>query len=128
MGQLRLAIAVAVTVVAATGGAACRHSIIVADAGPKPPTPQGTISGVLQTPDNGAAVVGRTVTAISNTNGERYAVRTNNTGGFTMRVPPGSYRLEVEQRPGERVSGAPTDQHVGPSDIDSRIVITVGPA
>ena len=54
-------------------------------------------------------------------------MRTNNTGGFTLKVPPGSYRIEVEQQPGEVVTGAPTDQQVGASDIDSQIVITVGP-
>ena len=127
MGQLRLALAVALTIVAAIAGTACRHDVIVADAGPKPPTPAGTISGLLQTPGNGAAVVGRTVTAVNNADGQRYQVRTNNTGGFTLKVPPGSYRLEVEQQPGETVAGAPTAQQVGPSDIDSRIVITVGP-
>jgi hypothetical protein len=128
MGQLRLAVLVAATVIALTGGMACRHDVMVADAAPKPPTPAGTISGQVQTPGNGAAVVGRAVTAINNADGQRYQVRTNNTGGFTLRVPPGSYRIEVEQQPGETVSGAPSDQKVGPSDIDSRILITVGPA
>jgi hypothetical protein len=128
MGELRLAVVAAATLIALTGGTACRHDVMVADAGPKPPTADGTISGQVQSPGNGAAVVGRAVTAINNANGQRYEVRTNNAGGFTLRVPPGSYRIEVEQQPGETVSGAPTDQKVGPSDIDSRIVITVGPS
>jgi hypothetical protein len=128
MGQLRLTLVVAVMLVSVAGGNACRHDVLVADAGSKPPTPAGTLSGQLQTPGNGAAVVGRTVTAINNADGQRFEVRSNNTGGFTLRVPPGSYRIEVEQRPGEAVTGAPTDQKVGPSDIDARIVITVGPA
>ena len=68
---------------------------------PEPPTPAGTISGQLQTPGNGAAVVGRTVTAINNADGQRFEARSNNTGGFTLRIPPASYRIEVEQRPGE---------------------------
>jgi hypothetical protein len=68
------------------------------------------------------------VTAINNADGQRYQMRTNNTGGFTLKVPPGSYRIEVEQRPGEAVTGAPTNQQVGPSDVDSQIAITVGPA
>ena len=127
MGELRLAVLVAVTLIPLIGGTACRHDVLVADTAPKPPTPAGTISGLVQTPGNGAAVVGRAVTAINNADGQRYEVRTNNTGGFTLQVPPGSYRIEVEQQPGETVAGAPTDQKVGPSDIDSRIVITVGP-
>jgi len=81
----------------------------------------------LQTPGGGAAVVGRLVTAVNNATGQRFQVRTGNTGGFTLKVPPGSYRVEVELQDGEGVTGAPTDQRVGASDVDANIVITVGP-
>jgi hypothetical protein len=131
MTQVRLARSVVVLLVmfaASTAGASCRHATLVADAGPKPPTAAGTISGQLRTPGNGAPVVGRTVTAINNADGKRHQVTTSNTGGFTIKVPPGRYRIEVEQQSGEVVSGAPTDQQVGESDIDSQLVITVGPA
>ena len=131
MTQVRLARSLVVLVVmfaASTAGTSCRHATLVADAGPKPPTAAGTISGQLRTPGNGAPVVGRTVTAINNADGKRHQVTTNNTGGFTIKVPPGRYRIEVEQQSGEAVSGAPTDQKVGESDIDSQLVITVGPA
>jgi hypothetical protein len=100
---------------------------MVVDTGPKPAEPAGTISGQLQTPGGGAPVVGRLVTAVNNANGQRFQVRTGNTGGFTLKVPPGSYRLEVELQSGEGVTGAPTDQRVGESDVDANIVITVGP-
>jgi len=125
MVQLRVPAILALTMVIAT---ACRHPVLVADSGPKPPTPAGTISGQLQTPGNGAPVVGRLVAAINNGDSQRFETRTNNTGGFTIRVPPGHYRIEVEQRAGEAIAGAPTDQQVGPSDIDAKIVITVGPS
>jgi hypothetical protein len=131
MTQLRHAPSVVVLLVifaASTAGKSCRHATLVADAGPKPPTAAGTISGQLQTPGNGAPVVGRMVTAINNTDGTRHQVTTNNTGGFTIKVPPGRYRIEVERQSGEVVSGAPTDQQVGESDIDSQLVITVGPS
>ena len=131
MTQLRLARSLMVLLVisaASTAGTSCRHATLVADSGPKPPTAAGTISGQLQTPGNGAPVVGRMVTAINNADGTRHQVTTNNTGGFTIKVPPGRYRIEVEQQAGEVVSGAPTDQQVGESDIDSQLVITVGPA
>jgi hypothetical protein len=130
MTQFRLARSVVVLLVmfaASAAGTSCRHATLVADAGPKPPTAAGTISGQLRTPGNGAPVVGRTVTAINNADGTRHQVTTNNTGGFTIKVPPGRYRIEVEQQSGEVVSGAPTDQQVGESDIDSQLVITVGP-
>ena len=131
MSQLRLArcfAVILVTVLAFIAGSACRHAVMVADAGPKPPTAAGTISGQLQTPGNGAPVVGRIVTAINNADGTRHQVTTSNTGGFTIKVPPGRYRIEVEQQPGEVVRGAPADQEVGESDVDSQLVITVGPA
>jgi hypothetical protein len=131
MTQVRLARSVVVLLVmfaASTAGTSCRHATLVADAGPKPPTAAGTISGQLRTPGNGAPVVGRTVTAINNADGKRHQVTTSNTGGFTIKVPPGRYRIEVEHQSGEVVSGAPTDQQVGESDIDSQLVITVGPA
>jgi hypothetical protein len=131
MTQLRLARPLMVLLVisaASTAGTSCRHATLVADSGPKPPTAAGTISGQLQTPGNGAPVVGRMVTAINNADGTRHQVTTNNTGGFTIKVPPGRYRIEVELQSGEVVSGAPTDQQVGESDIDSQLVITVGPA
>jgi Carboxypeptidase regulatory-like domain len=123
-----LAVTLFVIFAASPAGVACRHAVIVADTGPKPPTADGTISGQLQTPGNGAPVVGRTVTAINNADGRRHQVTTNNTGGFTLKVPPGRYRIEVERQSGEVVSGAPTDQQVGQSDVDSQLVITVGPA
>jgi hypothetical protein len=128
MGPLRRASAIVVLLACTAVTGACRHAVMVADAGPKPPPAEGTISGLLQTPGNGAAVVGRKVTVINNADGRRYEVSTNNTGGFTVKVPAGTYRIEVEQQPGEVVTGAPTAQHVGASDIDARIVITVGPA
>jgi hypothetical protein len=131
MTQFRLARTLVVPLAifaASTAGMSCRHATLVADPGPKPPTAAGTISGQLQTPGNGAPVVGRTVTAINNADGTRHQVTTNNTGGFTIKVPPGRYRIEVEQHSGEVVNGAPTDQQVGESDIDSQLVITIGPS
>lgn len=127
MRHLHLVAALAATIVASTGGIACRHDVMIADAGPKPPMAEGTISGQLQTPGLGEPVAGRTVTAVNNADGQRYQTRTNSAGGFTVKVPPGSYRIEVEQHVGETVAGAPMNQQVGPSDLDSRIVITVGP-
>jgi carboxypeptidase family protein len=126
MPELR-AVAVFVLTVLVVTGSGCSHPVMVADAGSKPPEPAGTISGHLQTPGGGAAVVGRLVTAVNNATGQRFQVRTGNTGGFTLKVPPGSYRVEVELQDGEGVTGAPTDQRVGASDVDANIVITVGP-
>ena len=126
MPELRAVAVVVVTVLVLTGSG-CRHPVMVADAGPKPPEPAGTISGQLQTPGGGAPIVGRLVTAVNNTSGQRFQVRTSNTGGFTFKLPPGSYRLEVELKPGEGATGAPTNQRVGESDLDTNIVITVGP-
>jgi hypothetical protein len=126
MLQLRVVAVLAVTA-SLLAGSGCRHAVMVADAGPKPPAPAGTISGRLQTPGGGAPVAGRLVTAVNNADGQRFQTRTSNTGGFTLKVPPGSYRVEVELKPGEGATGAPVDQRIGESDVDSNIVITIGP-
>ena len=87
MPELR-AVAVLVLTVLVLTGTGCRHPVLVVDAGPKPAEPGGTISGQLQTPGGGAPVVGRLVTAVNNANGQRFEVRTGNTGGFTLKVMP----------------------------------------
>jgi len=51
----------------------------------------------------GGGGAGRRVEALDLSGGRRYSVTTSVTGGFSIPVPPGKYRLEVELREGERV-------------------------
>jgi hypothetical protein len=51
---------------------------------------------------------------------------TNVTGGFSIKVPPGEYRLQVDLRDGERVVRDPGIVHINKSDLDANLKIVVG--
>jgi carboxypeptidase family protein len=63
----------------------------------------GTIAGVVTGPAD-ATLGDRTVTIVNVETGQRYQTATGQKGGYSLRVPPGTYRLEVQLRPGERLS------------------------
>lgn len=109
--------------------AAC-HPGPVVNAGAKQPSVGGTIAGVVSTPDPAVAVPGRKVTAVETTNGSRYDTTTAANGGYTIQVPEGTYRIEVELRPGEALAKQPVTTKVNNSDLDSGrdFVITAKPA
>jgi hypothetical protein len=97
--------------------------------GPPPPAVGGTIAGIVSTGANDA-VVGRKVTAVNTATGTRYDVTTGANGGYTIKVPEGTYRLEIELQPGEAITKQPGETRVNRSDLDPRrdFVITVKPA
>ena len=53
---------------------------------------------------------------------------TGTDGGYTIQVPEGTYRLEVQLRQGERVTKQPAETKVNKSDLDPHrdFVITSG--
>src|SRR4051794_13332123 len=77
----------------------------------------GTIAGIVSTSTN-AAVIGRKVTATNTQTGAKFDVTTGANGGYTVQVPEGTYRLEVELKPGEIVSKQPSETHINKSDLD----------
>jgi hypothetical protein len=77
----------------------------------------GTIAGIVSTV-NKTALPARKVTAINTTTGEKFETTTGANGGYTMKVPQGTYRLEVELRDGETVVKHPGDTKVQNSDLD----------
>jgi hypothetical protein len=105
---------------------ACRPGPIV-DTGSKPPVVRGTIAGIVSTGSN-AAVAGRRVTAIDTVSGRRYDATTGANGGYTIQVPEGTYRLELELREGEKVTKQPPETKIDKSDLDPHrdFVITGG--
>ena len=110
---------VAVLIVA-IGLSACNaaHGPVL-DRGDKPPNVKGTISGVVRLAGGGVAE-GRRVTAVNVTTGERLEATTGANGSYTVQVPPGKYRLEVELHPGERVTEQPAETTLTASDLDGR--------
>jgi Carboxypeptidase regulatory-like domain len=79
----------------------------------------GTIAGMVSTSSNDA-VPGRKVTAIDTVKGTKYEATTGVNGGYTMKVPQGTYRLELELREGERVTKQPADTKINNSDLDPK--------
>lgn len=109
---------------------ACRRGAPVLDPGPKPPEMNGTISGRVTGVNDSARLVNRRVTIVSLDNGLKYTTSTSATGGFTMKVPPGHYRVEVALRPDEHLVKAPDVVSINPSDVDANLefVVAVGAA
>jgi len=107
--------------------AACHPGPIVGTGG-KPLAVGGTIAGIVST-DTNTAVAGRRVTAVNSETGARVEATTGVNGGFTMKVPEGTYRLELEIRPGETVVKQPDETRVNRSDLDPQrdFVITLRP-
>ena len=77
----------------------------------------GTIAGIVSTSAN-AAVVGRKVTAINTQTSAKFDATTGTNGGYTIQVPEGTYRLEVELKEGETVSKQPSETHINKGDLD----------
>jgi Carboxypeptidase regulatory-like domain len=105
---------------------ACHHGPVI-DKAPKPADVGGTIAGIVST-DTNAPVVGRKVTAINADTSTRYDANTGPNGGYTIKVPQGRYRLEIELQAGETVAKQPPETRINKSDLDPKrdFVISLG--
>jgi hypothetical protein len=112
-------------VLVALASVAC-HPGPILDTGPRTPV-GGTIAGIVST-DGNVALPGRKVSAVDTTSGSRFDATTGTNGGYTIKVPEGTYRLEVELGPGEKVAKQPDETRINRSDLDPRrdFVITAG--
>lgn len=102
------------------------HGGPVIDLSPKPLQADGTISGTVRGPEGTSAIEGRTVEVINVDTGERQRVATNNAGGFTFKVKPGNYRVELTLLDGETIVKKPDVIHVNRSDVDAHADFVVG--
>ncbi len=68
------------------------------------------------------------MTAINVRTGSRHAATTAGNGGYTIKVPEGTYRLEIELRAGEKLAKKPEDTQINNGDLDPGrdFTITVG--
>ena len=78
----------------------------------------GTISGIVRSAA-GEPLSARMVAAIEITSGTRHETSTTTSGGYTMKVPVGKYRLEVELRAGETLVEQPGETEINTSDLDA---------
>jgi hypothetical protein len=98
---------------------ACRSGVPVLDTSSRPTQTDGTISGTVRGPEGTSAVEGREVAVINVDTGERQRVLTSNTGGFTFKLKPGKYRVELALLQGESLVKKPGIINVNRSDVDA---------
>ena len=89
-------------------------------AGTTPPGAGGTIAGVVKTSDGSTALSARKVTAINTETGARFEGSTASNGGYTIQVPKGKYRIEVELHAGESLTSEPGSTDINVGDLDAR--------
>jgi hypothetical protein len=108
--------------------AACRQGVPIIDTSPPPPQTDGTISGTVRGPEGSSAstITGRTVTVINVETGERQTTTTNNAGGFTFKVKPGRYQVELSLLQGEALVKRPSIITVNRSDVDAHADFVLG--
>ena len=109
--------------------AGCRRGAgPIIDTTPGPDVQRGTIAGRLEKPAGGGPVAGRLVRAVHSASGQAHEATTNPAGGFTIQVPPGDYRIEVQLLAGEQLHESPDVVSVGPSQIEANLKLVIGPA
>lgn len=109
--------------------AACAVRGPVVDTGSKPAGVGGTIAGIVRVAGSGQPLSGRKITAIEVDSGARYETSTATNGGYTIKVPTGKYRLELELRAGESLTEQPSVTDINASDLDADrdFAVTVKP-
>jgi hypothetical protein len=118
----------AVMMLAVMSVASCRRGVPVIDPGERPPTTDGTISGTVRGPEGTTSIVGRQVEVVNVATGERLQAKTNNAGGFTFKVKPGKYRVEVDVIQGESILKRPGIMDINRSDVDAHADFVLGSA
>ena len=114
-----------VLVAGALLSAACHHQPVI-DLGEKPPQVGGTIAGIVRS-SGGTPLSARKVVATDTASGTKFEESTAVNGGYTIKVPSGTYRLEVELREGETLTTRPDPTQVNVGDLDGQrdFVVTV---
>jgi len=87
----------------------------------------GTIAGSVSASGGSLALASRKVTATNTATKAKYEATTAANGGYTIKVPEGTYHIEVELRPGETLVTRPDDVRIHNGDLDAgrHFVVTV---
>lgn len=120
-----LGVGLIVCLVAITG---CRQGVPVIDTAPRPQRADGTISGTVRGPEGTSPIDGRTVEVVNVETGARQRTTTNSAGGFTFKVPPGRYQVELTLREGEVLAKRPGIMSINRSDVDAHADFILGVA
>ena len=119
---------VAAVVMAIVALTACRRGMPVLDPSERPANADGTISGTVRGPEGTSSVTGRQVEVVNIDTGDRQRAITSNAGGFTFKVKPGKYRVEVALLTGETIIKQPGIMDVNRSDVDAHADFIIGSA
>lgn len=92
------------------------------------PSARGTLAGTVRGPSGVAPPAGRQVEAVEVDTGDRYSTETSVTGGFSLMLPPGRYRIEVTLVPGEEIIEDPGVVSVEPGELANQKDVTLGGA
>jgi hypothetical protein len=107
---------------------ACQRQAPVAETHSAAPSSPGHLAGTVKASDAGATVSGRTVAVVNVATGERRTTETTATGGFTIDVPAGNYRVELALRDGEAIVNQPDVVSPAYGGSDSHIELILAPA
>lgn len=116
----------AAAALAAMLAVSCRTGQPIYDRTPENQQTPGTIAGIVSAGVGGDPVAGRAVHAVALAGGQKYSATTSVTGGFSIPVPPGKYRLEIDLREGERVLRTPGTIDINESDLDANLEVVIG--
>jgi hypothetical protein len=89
---------------------------------------RATVAGKLTGPRGSGPIDGRLVSAVEVTPGARYSTKTHLSGGFSLLLPPGRYRLEVALVPAERVVQDPGVLELAPGAFVGEANVVLGGA
>ena len=103
----------------------CRRGMPV-DTAPQTAPANGMLRGTIRGSASSIPVDGRTVEVVNVTTGQRQHVTTGDTGGFSMRLTPGKYRVDLVLRGGESVVQRPGIIDLDASDPGARADFVVG--
>lgn len=79
----------------------------------------GTIAGIVSAAGGSPALASRKVTAINTATNSKYEATTASNGGYTIKVPEGTYRIDVELRANETLAKRPDEARIHNGDLDA---------
>jgi hypothetical protein len=106
---------------------ACRGSVAPArESAPPAPQAHATITGTVRGLEGTSPFAGRTLAVIDVSTGQRTVVRTSSSGGFSVAVPAGRYRVEMSLHDGETLLTHPDLLDVDQGDRGASVELVVG--
>ena len=111
------------TLASATG---CRQAVAPISAAGDAVPAKATISGTIRGPERAVPLDGRIVDVINLSTNQRRRITTDQGGGFSVRLDPGDYRVELLLRDGEAIVRQPGVIHIDRSDADADADFVIG--